>query len=144
MRIQLFQIALVEKTRQRLPRAFRDFEPRSFFSIVKIFYRDPKIHYEVWVRGPERLIEIGLHLEADKSTNDALRAYLDARALEIHDRLGARVEIEQWTNTWSRVHEIVPYESLNAELAERLAAKLAKMIAVLQPMVEERQQTGGK
>ncbi len=137
MRIQLFQIALVEQTRKRLPRALRGFEPRSFFSIVKIFYRDPKIHYEVWVRGQERLIEIGLHLESDKATNDALRAYLDARSLEIHDQLGARIEIEQWTNAWSRVHEIAPYESLNAELAERLAAKLAKMIAVLQPMVEE-------
>ena len=78
-----------------------------------------------------------MHFEADKATNDALRAYLDARALEIHDQLGARVEIEQWTNSWSRVHEIVPYESLDVELAARLAAKLAKMITVLQPMVEK-------
>jgi hypothetical protein len=137
MRIQAFQVALVEKTRQRLPRALKNFEPRSFFAIVKIFYRDPRLHYEVWVRGKEHLIEIGLHLEATQATNDALRTYLDARSLEIHDQLGARVEIERWTNAWSRVHEIVPYESLDAELVERLAVKLAKMIVVLQPMVEE-------
>ncbi|MBM3129234.1 MAG: hypothetical protein FJ009_11505 [Chloroflexi bacterium] len=137
MRIQEFQISLVDKTRKRLPRARRGFEPRSFFSIVKIFYRHPRLHYEVWVRGQERLIEIGLHLEADKATNDALLAYLEARALEIHDQLGPRIEIERWTNSWSRVHEVVPYESLDADLVDRLAAKLAKMIVVLQPMVEE-------
>lgn len=137
MRIQSFQIALVEKTRRQLPRALKNFEPRAFFTIVKISYREPKIHYKVWVRGKERLIEIGLHCEAAKATNDALLAYFDARALEIHAELGPRIEIERWTNSWSRVHEIVPYESLNAELVDRLAAKLAKMITVLQPLVEE-------
>jgi hypothetical protein len=136
MRIQQFHITLVEKTRKQLPRALRNFEPRSFFSIVKIFYRNPKLHYEVWVRGQERLIEIGLHLEADKSTNDALLAYFNSRALEIHDELGSRIEIEQWTNSWSRVHEVVPYESLNIALVDQLAAKLAKMIIVLQPMLD--------
>jgi hypothetical protein len=137
MRIQPFQVALVEKTRRQLPRTLKNFEPRSFFTIVKISYRNPRLHYEVWVRGQERLIEIGLHLEADKSTNDALLAYFDARALEIHDKLGSRIEIERWTNSWSRVHEVVPYESLNADLVDQLSAKLAKMITVLQPMVEK-------
>ncbi|MEW5718583.1 MAG: hypothetical protein AB1817_08155 [Chloroflexota bacterium] len=136
MRIQQFQVSLVEKTRKQLPRALKNFEPRSFFTIVKIFYRNPKIHYEVWVRGQERLIEIGLHLEADKPTNDALLAFFNSRAIEIHAELGPRIEIEQWTNSWSRVHEIVPYESLNADLVDQLAIKLAKMIAVLQPMLD--------
>jgi hypothetical protein len=136
MRIQQFQVALVDKTRKKLPRALKNFEPRSFFSIVKLSYRNPKLHYEVWVRGKERLIEIGLHLEADKSTNDALLTYFNSHALEIHDELGSRVEIEQWTNSWSRVHEVVPYESLNADLVDHLAAKLAKMITVLEPMLE--------
>jgi hypothetical protein len=136
MRIQQFQITLVEKTRKQLPRALRSFEPRSFFSIVKIFYRNPKLHYEVWVRGQDRLIEIGLHFEADKFTNDALLAYFNSRSLEIHAELGPRIEIEQWTNSWSRVHEVVPYESLNAELVDQLSLKLTQMITVLQPMLD--------
>jgi hypothetical protein len=136
MRIQEFQKTLVEKTRKQLPRALRGFEPRSFFSIVKLSYRNPRLHYEVWVRGQERLIEIGLHFEADKLTNDALLAYFNSRALEIHAELGPRIEIEQWTNSWSRVHEAVPYESLNAELVDRLSEKLAHMITVLQPMLD--------
>ena len=137
MRIQQFQVSLVEKTRQQLPRALKNFEPRSFFTIVKISYRNPKIHYEVWVRGPERLIEIGLHFEADKATNDALLAHFDARAVEIHAELGPHIEIERWTNSWSRVHQVVPYKSLDAALVAAIAKKLARMIVVLQPMLAE-------
>ena len=137
MRIQQFQVSLVEKTRQQLPRALKNFEPRSFFTIVKISYRNPKIHYEVWVRGPERLIEIGLHFEADKATNDALLAHFDGRAVEIHADLGPHIEIERWTNSWSRVHQVVPYKSLDAALVAVIAKKLARMIVVLQPMLAE-------
>ena len=89
------------------------------------------------MRGQEKLIEVGLHLEADKPTNDALREYFAERALEIHAELGPRVEVEQWTNSWSRVHEIVPYTSLDAELVDQIAGKLARMISVLQPMLKE-------
>ena len=136
MRIQQFQVSLVEKTRNQLPRSLRNFEPRSFFSIVKISYRYPKLHYEVWVRGQERLIEVGLHFEADKLTNDALLAYFELRAMEIHAELGPRVEIERWTNSWSRVHQVVPYDSLDADLVNQLSEMLARMITVLQPMLE--------
>lgn len=137
MRIQQFQVSLVDQTRKQLPRKLRQFDARSFFSLVKLSYGNPRLHYEVWVRGQERLIEVGLHLEADKATNDALRAYFASRAIEIHAELGPRVEVEQWTNSWSRVHEVIPYTTLDAELVDRLAKKLARMISVLQPMLGE-------
>ena len=97
----------------------------------------PKSTYEVWVRGPERLIEIGLHFEADKATNDTLLAHFDARAVEIHAELGPHIEIERWTNSWSRVHQVVPYKSLDAALVDVIANKLARMIVVLQPMLAQ-------
>ena len=137
MRIQQFQVSLVDQTRKQLPRKLRQFDARSFFSLVKLSYGNPRLHYEVWVRGQERLIEVGLHLEADKATNDALRAYFASRAIEIHAELGPRVEVEQWTNSWSRVHEVIPYTTLDAELVDHLAKKLARMISVLQPMLDE-------
>ncbi len=137
MRIQNFQVSLVNNTRKQLPRSLRGFDARSFFSIVKLSYKQPRVHYEVWVRGKERLVEIGLHFEADKATNDALRAYFDSRAPEVLNELGPRVEIEQWTNSWSRVHEVVPYRELDEALVEQLAEKLARMMTVLQPMVDE-------
>lgn len=137
MRIQDFQISVVNQTRKQLPRQLKNFEPRSFFTIVKLSYKNPKLHYEVWVRGQEHLVEVGLHFEADKKLNDALREYFDARAFEIRAALGERVEVEQWTNSWSRVHEVVPYSKLDTELVEVVAKKLAQMISVLQPMLEE-------
>lgn len=137
MRIQTFQVSLVDKTRKQLPRKLKNFEPRSFFAVVKLSYKNPRLHYEVWVRGKERLIEMGLHFEADQETNAALLAYFEARAIEIHAELGPRIEIEQWTNSWSRVHQVIPYTELNVALVDQLAKQLAQMIAVLQPMLEE-------
>ena len=138
MRIQTFQVSLVDKTRKLLPRKLKNFEPRSFFTIVKLSYTNPRLHYEVWIRGKEEhLIEIGLHFEADKSTNDALYAYFDSRAFEVHAELGSHVDVERWTNSWSRVHEVMPYKTLDDELVDVIARKLAKMISVLQPMLEE-------
>ncbi len=137
MRIQKFQVSLVDKTRKLLPRRLKNFEPRSFFSILKLSYRNPRLHYEVWVRGQEKLVEVGLHFEADKATNDELLAYFSSRTIEIHHELGPRIEIERWTNSWSRVHEVVPYTALDEALVDTLAARLAKMIAVLQPMLED-------
>ncbi len=137
MRIQQFQVSLVNKTRSQLPRPLRGFDARSFFSIVKLSYSRPRIHYEVWVRGKERLIELGLHFEADKSMNDMLLDYFNQHAILVHAELGPRIEIERWTNSWTRVHEVVPYTHLDDELVDELAEKLARMITVLQPMVEE-------
>ncbi len=102
-----------------------------------MYYQSPKLHYEVWVRGPERLIEVGLHFEADKTVNDRLRTYFEQRALEVHAELGPRVEIEQWTNSWSRVHEVVPYQTLDTQIVDQLSVKLARMITVLEPMLRD-------
>ncbi|MBI5303959.1 MAG: hypothetical protein HY868_17625 [Chloroflexi bacterium] len=135
MRLQQFQVSVVEQTQKKLPRGLRAFQARSFFTLVKLSYTRPKIHYEVAVRGKERLIEIGLHCEAEPATNAALLAYFEARAFEIHAELGPRIEIEQWTNSWSRVHQVVAYTMLDAELVQHVARELAQMIIVLEPLV---------
>ncbi len=137
MRLQQFQVAVVEQTKKKLPRELREFQARSFFTLVKLAYARPKIHYEVGVRGKERLIEIGLHCEDAPAVNAALLAYFESRAFEIHAELGSRIEIEQWTNTWSRVHQVVPYTGLDAALVQVVANELAQMIAVLEPMVKD-------
>ncbi|MCL5950581.1 MAG: hypothetical protein M1132_02495 [Chloroflexi bacterium] len=137
MRLQEFQVSLVNKTRGQLPRSLRDFDVRSFFTLVKLFYKNRRIHYEVWVRGKERLIEVGLHFEADRETNQELLEFFGERALEIHAELGPRIDIEQWTNSWGRVHEVVPYASLDSQLVDELSTKLANLISVLQPMLND-------
>ncbi len=139
MRLQEFQVSVVHQTKKQLPRALKTFQARTQFTLFKIFYANPRTHYEVGVRGKERLIEVGLHFEDEKSKNDELLAYFKGRAFEIHAELGPRIEIEQWTNSWSRVHQVVPYQSLDANLVETVVEKLARMIMVLEPMLQKQQ-----
>lgn len=137
MRLQQFQVGVVAQTKKQLPRALKNFQARTQFTLFKIFYSNPRAHYEVGVRGPERLIEVGLHFEDEKTKNDALLAHFMERAFEIHAELGPRVEVEQWTNSWSRVHQVIPYQSLDDPLVETVAEQLTQMIEVLEPMLRD-------
>lgn len=137
MRLQQFQVGVVAETKKQLPRALKDFQARTQFTLFKIFYKNSRTHYEVGVRGQERLIEVGLHFEDEKTTNDALLVHFMDRAFEIHAELGPRVEVEQWTNSWSRVHQVIPYQSLDEKLVETVAEQLTRMIIVLEPMLRD-------
>ncbi len=136
MRVNDFLRLVVEATRAQVPARWRAFHIRTRFTLVQFYYSKSTIHYEVWVRGKERVIEIGLHFEADKSTNSALLDYFSAHVFEIKDTLGDQIEIEQWTSSWTRAHQLMPYERLDAPTATAVAQRLAKMIETLQPMLE--------
>jgi hypothetical protein len=136
MRVNDFLHLVVDETRPRLPPKMRGFQTRTRFTLIQLYYSRRTLHYEVWVRGKERLLEIGLHFEADKATNAALLDYFAGRAFEIKDALGDHVEIEQWTSSWTRIHQLMPYEHSDAPTAAAAAERLAKMIETLQPMLE--------
>ncbi len=142
MRVNEFLNLVVENTRQTLPMRLRGFRTRKRFTLVQFYYAKRTIHYEVWVRGKEKMIEIGLHFESDKATNAELFTYFDARAFEIKEALGDQIEIEQWTSSWARAHQLLPYEKLDAATAQRVSQRLAPMIATLQPMLDRAQPSG--
>jgi hypothetical protein len=96
----------------------------------------PKLHFEIWVQGQYRRIELGLHFEADKETNDRLLTYFAERFIEVQANLGPQVELERWTASWSRIHETMPYTTLDAALVNRVADRMAAIILVLQPMLD--------
>ena len=48
-------------------------------------------------------------------------------------RRGAAAEPEQWTSSWTRIHETAP---LDHGLLHRVAARLARYIVTLQPLLE--------
>jgi hypothetical protein len=139
VRVHDFLRRLVEATRHRLPPEWQDFHHRIRFSLAQLYYTDPRIHFEVWVQGKKNRVEIGLHLEADKVTNDRLLSHLASRFIEIQAELGPQIELEQWTRTWGRVHQTVPYTRLDEELVQAVADRLAPMIVLLAPMLEERE-----
>lgn len=136
MRVNDFLHLVAEETRPQLPAKLRAFQVRTRFTLIQLYYSRRSLHYELWVRGKERLLEIGLHFEADRATNSALLDYFSARAFEIKDTLGDHVEIEQWTTSWSRIHQVVPYEHLDAVTATSASRHLARIIETLQPMLD--------
>jgi len=137
VRVRDFLRHVVEATRQRLPPEWQAFQHRLRFTLAQLYYADPRIHFEVWVQGKNSRVEVGLHLEADKATNDRLLSHLASRFIEIQAELGPQMELEQWTRTWGRVHQTVPYTRLDEELVQAVADRLAPMILLLAPMLEE-------
>lgn len=139
MRVNEFLRLVVETTRPQLPARWRAFHIRSRFTLIQLYYAKSTIHYEVWVRGKEHVIEIGLHFESDRATNATLLNYFSKQAFEIKDQLGHEVEIEQWTASWTRVHQLLPYARLDEATAQAAAHRLMRMMETLQPMFERLQ-----
>jgi hypothetical protein len=138
MRVNEFLHLVAETARSQVPSNRRGFRTRTRFTLIQIYFVKRTIHYEVWVRGKDRFIEIGLHFESDRETNTALLDYFrqTPRAFEIKDTLGEAVELEQWTESWARVHQLLRYEKLDEATAAAVAKRLGLMIVTLQPMLE--------
>lgn len=137
MRVNEFLELVSQYTRSEMPARYRRFHSWKRYTLIQLYYTKRSIHYEVWIRGGEiHALEIGLHCEADAATNRALLDTLDARLFEIQAELGGQVEAEQWTQSWTRVHELMPYQQLDDATARACAKKLAQMIQVIQPMLE--------
>jgi hypothetical protein len=139
MRVNDFLELVAYETRKQLPPRWRNFHTWKRYTLIQLFYGRRSIHYEVWVRGGNiHALEIGLHCEADAATNARLLALFDARLFEIKHALGEQIEAEQWTKSWTRVHELVPYEKLDETTARQGAMRLAQMILLLEPMMAAR------
>jgi hypothetical protein len=129
--------------RVRLPAELAAFRARSTMNLLKIQYgANYRIHYEVWVNSELGLIEVGLHFEDGPESTTRLLLYFDQYILEIKHLLGTEVELERWTKSWGHLHETHPLTPLTRELADRLADRVARMIVVLQPILEEAFQLG--
>jgi hypothetical protein len=101
-----------------------------------VHYHHPKVHYEVWLARKTGRIEIGLHFEGPREFSYRWAELMAPYMPEMQSRLGPQVELEEWTASWARVHQTVPYDPLSEPLADELARRFAEMITVLQPIVE--------
>lgn len=136
MRVNDFLDLVAYETQKQLPARWRKFHTWKRYTLVQLFYQRRSIHYEVWVRGGEiHALEIGLHCEADAVTNANLLRLFDANLFEIKHALGNQIEAEQWTKSWTRVHELMPYQKLDENTARQCAARLARMILLFEPLM---------
>lgn len=106
------------------------------FGLIKLYYGNPKLHYEANHQPRSRTVEIGLHFEADRFTNARLLG-----AFRVHEKKIKRAlpnaRLEEWDKGWTRVWEPVAYEELDVPLQRDVAARLARYIEVLEPMLRD-------
>lgn len=136
MRIRDFLLQVYDALPPRLPKALRKHQWRVRWSLLQVYFAEPAVHYEVWVQKRAGRIEIGLHFEGEQEESYRWAEALAPRALEIQAQLGPAVELEEWTQSWTRLHETHRLDGqLTPELAEQVAERLARFIEVLEPMV---------
>src|SRR5512140_219261 len=123
--------------RADLPPRLATFRWRSGHAQAKAWYGNTDLHYEVWVRGRLRVVELGLHFEADALTNARLLAAFRARAKDVKRGLGKDARIEEWDKGWARVWEPIPLELDNDALRERVHARLRDYMSTLEPMLRD-------
>ena len=130
-----FYAEVVTGLRASLPDAFRDFRHRSNALLLKIDFGNDRVHYEVWCDSDKGILGVGLHFEDGPISTDAYLAYFDRHIVEIKHMLGTDVELERWTASWGHIYEHRELRPLTDEIAAEVAARLAQLIEVLQPLV---------
>jgi len=134
-----FMLALPAAVRERVPPPLQKFKSATRGWLCQLYYRDPRLHYEVWNMGERRgLLEIGLHFESkDREVNEALLRGFFMHMIEVKVSLGAGWEAECWDKGWTKVYETVPYEPFGSVLLEKVAQRLARAMTILTPIWED-------
>ena len=101
---------------------------------AKAWYGNRDLHYEIWVRHRARVVEVGLHFEADELTNARLLGAFRARATKLKRALGPTARLEEWDKGWARVWE--PF-ALDDGVHERVRDRFVDYVRVLEPMLRD-------
>ena len=132
-----FFARVTKQLKAQMPIELAEFKARPMFNLMKVAYDNDRVHYEVAFDVTRRTLEIALHFEDGPLSTARYLRYFDQRILELKHVLGYEIELERWTLSWGRVYEILPLESLDPPVADRVAARLANYISILQPLVIE-------
>jgi hypothetical protein len=101
-----------------------------------VHYHSPKVHYEVWLSRKNERIEIGLHFEGPRDFSYRWCELFAGHMLEAQAQLGPDWDLEEWTASWARFHQMIPYDPPSPALAGEIASRMAQLIAVCQPIIE--------
>ncbi|MFN2519774.1 MAG: hypothetical protein ABR525_01875 [Candidatus Limnocylindria bacterium] len=120
-----------------LPAALSGPRQSAGSSLVQFWYGNRALHYECWLRRRQSLLELGLHFEADPLTNERLLGAFRGHQRAIHRGLGPDVRLEEWDRGWARIWESVPLRVLDERVRDEVAARLARYIVTLEPLLRE-------
>ncbi|MEK6573278.1 MAG: hypothetical protein AABZ58_03030 [Chloroflexota bacterium] len=134
-----FMHALPAAAREHLPPHLQKFRAAPRGWLCQLYYRDPRLHYEVWNLGERRgLLEIGLHFESrEREVNEALLRGFFLHMIEVKATLGPGWEAEYWDRGWTKVYETIPHEPFSTALLEKVSKRLARAMTVLTPIWED-------
>ncbi len=112
------------------------------FSYVQAHFGDRRVHFECWVQRRTGLLELGLHFEGPREFSHAWAAAIGEHMPELVAALGDGIELEEWTERWTRLHETRPFVvgpakdgRLTEALAGEAAARLTAYIVALRPLL---------
>ncbi len=121
--------------RETLPGELQDFHWNSTSWMAKAWYGNRALHYEIWVRHHAKVVEVGLHFEADELTNARLLGAFRAHASKVKRGLGSAASIEEWDKGWARVWE--PFALGDDGVDERVRSRFVDYVRVLEPMLRD-------
>ena len=137
MRVRDFLIVVRERLEPLLPPELRSFQARIRFNLLQVYYEHPWLHYEVWPQRKSGRIEVGLHFEGAREENYGWAAVLAERMPQVQAAPGPSLELEEWTPTWTRLHQSLPLGALDQDLAGEVAQRMAALIETVQPILNE-------
>jgi len=137
MRVAEFMTLVHDRTMELLPAELREScTARVRFVWFQVHFHTPKVHYEVWLARKIERIEIGLHFEGPREFSYAWAERLAEHMEALQAEVGPEYELEEWTASWARLHETLPYDPPSEILADEIAHRFARLISVCQPIIE--------
>lgn len=123
--------------REELPVELRDFQWQATSWMAKAWYGNKDLHYEIWVRAHAKVVELGLHFEADPLTNARLHGAFRARAKQVFRALGADARIEEWDKGWCRVWQPFALADVDDAYARTIKTRFVEYVRALEPILRE-------
>jgi hypothetical protein len=126
---------VLERLQLEAPAELRPWQARIRWRMLQIHYGNPRVHYELWLQNRTGRVEVGLHFEDEREVNERWCALIAERVLELQEALGPRLELEEWTATWMRLHLTVDLRPLEPAFADELASLFGQLIAITADLV---------
>jgi hypothetical protein len=89
------------------------------------------------VRYQAKIVELGLHFEADALTNARLLGAFRSRSKDVKRGLGKEARIEEWDKGWTRIWEPFALEKLDTAFTGRIQTRFVDYVRVLEPIVRD-------
>jgi hypothetical protein len=132
-----FFAALRKGLKPQLPAELRNFRTtRGRGRLMKVYFDEPKFHYETWHHAGAGRLEVGLHFESSSELNEAAFDFFRVRMVEVKASL-PRAELEPWDRGWSRLYETLVAPRLDEDVLWRTVDCLAGYMVSLQPLVDQ-------